>query len=202
MGPRMRIHAVYGTPEFDAEYRAALQRQALPAAGKHRDGTLAWLIERYRETSAGPTCRRLPVASARTSSSKSLRRRQSALRVDHSQGGIVAARDKRAATPYQARHFLDAMRGVFRWALAAGFVKVDPTAGVKNPKRKKGDGFRPGPRMMSRPISSAGRSARGSGCGSTCCSTPGCGAAMRCGLAASMCATGWHDPDRKERRHR
>jgi integrase len=35
------------------------------------------------------------------------------------------------------------MRGLFRWALEAGMVKVDLTAGVKNPQRPKGDGFRP-----------------------------------------------------------
>ena len=35
------------------------------------------------------------------------------------------------------------MRGLFRWALEAGMVKVDLTAGVKNPHRPKGDGFRP-----------------------------------------------------------
>jgi integrase len=33
------------------------------------------------------------------------------------------------------------MRGLFRWALAAKLVKSDPTAGVENPRRKKGDGF-------------------------------------------------------------
>jgi integrase len=56
---------------------------------------------------------------------------------------IMAGRDCRSATPHQARHFLDAMRGVFRWALNARLVKIDPTAGVGNPHRKSGDGFLP-----------------------------------------------------------
>jgi integrase len=56
---------------------------------------------------------------------------------------ITAGRDRRAETPAQARNFLDAMRGVFRWALEAQHVKIDPTAGVRNPKRKKGPGFAP-----------------------------------------------------------
>ena len=42
---------------------------------------------------------------------------------------------------YQARHFLDALRGLFRWALEAGLVKADPTVGVRNPRRPRGDGF-------------------------------------------------------------
>jgi integrase len=54
---------------------------------------------------------------------------------------IVAGRDRRAGTPAQARNFLDAMRGLFRWALDAGHVKADPTAGIKNPDRPKGGGF-------------------------------------------------------------
>ena len=33
------------------------------------------------------------------------------------------------------------MRGLFRWAKGAGLVKVDPTAGVHNPKRRTTDGF-------------------------------------------------------------
>jgi integrase len=34
------------------------------------------------------------------------------------------------------------MRGLFRWAFEAKHVPRDPTAGIKNPKRKKGPGFK------------------------------------------------------------
>ena len=54
---------------------------------------------------------------------------------------IMAGRDRRAKTPFQARHFLDAMRGLFRWAVKAKLVKVDPTVGVDDPPRPKTDGF-------------------------------------------------------------
>jgi len=56
---------------------------------------------------------------------------------------IMAGRDRRANTPFQARHFLDAMRGLFRWALKARLVKIDPTAGVDDPPRPQSDGFAP-----------------------------------------------------------
>jgi integrase len=56
---------------------------------------------------------------------------------------IVEGRERRKNTPAQARNFLDAMRGLFAWAVEAGHVRRDPTVGVKNPPRKKGDGFRP-----------------------------------------------------------
>ena len=32
------------------------------------------------------------------------------------QATILAGKERRAATPHQARNFLDAMRGLFRWA--------------------------------------------------------------------------------------
>jgi integrase len=35
------------------------------------------------------------------------------------------------------------VRGLFRWALETRLVRTDPTLSVKNPKRLKGDGFRP-----------------------------------------------------------
>ena len=55
---------------------------------------------------------------------------------------MVAGRDKRAKdTTFQARHFLDTMRGIFRWAVEAGLVKVDPTAGASDPAMPKGEGL-------------------------------------------------------------
>jgi integrase len=55
---------------------------------------------------------------------------------------LVAGRDRRAKeTPFQARHFLDTLRGLFRWAVEAGLVKVDPTAGVSDPSMPISNGF-------------------------------------------------------------
>jgi hypothetical protein len=42
-GPRIRIRAVFGTPEFDAEYRAALNGSPRPAKGAPAAGSIAWL---------------------------------------------------------------------------------------------------------------------------------------------------------------
>jgi hypothetical protein len=66
---------------------------------------------------------------------------------------IVTAPDRRANTPFDARHFLDAMRGIFRWALDAGLVTSDPTVGVRNPIAPKSEGF----------IQSGGSALHGSG---------------------------------------
>jgi len=139
-GPRKRLPSI-DDPEFDDEYQAILK--GTPRAKKvlANTNTLKWLITRYRET------------TAYLGLSEATRRQRDNIfkNVVESAGGacykavtrkkIVQGREDRAATPAQARNFLDAMRGLFRWALEAEYVAVDPTAGVKNPKRPKTAGF-------------------------------------------------------------
>jgi integrase len=141
-GLRARIRADFGTPEFEAEYRAALSgvptRKAAPS-----QNSLQWLVTRYRET-----------ATWANLSDATKRRRDNILKgvietagqepfAGITQATIIAGKERRAKTPHQARHFLDAMRGLFRWAHQAGLVKVDATAGVSNPQRKRTEGFIP-----------------------------------------------------------
>ena len=141
-GPRTRIRAAFGTPEFDTEYQAAISGTPRPKKGAPATGTLAWLITRYRETSAWSELS----AATRRQRENIFRQvlasagEQSFAKITRST--IIAGRERRAKTPFQARHFLDAMRGLFRWALDVGMVKADPTAGVKNLSRKSA-GFIP-----------------------------------------------------------
>lgn len=120
-------------------------REALSGVGKRKQrathGTLEWLITRYRESSSyrglSPATRSQRdnifqgvVKKAGGASYKAVTKAK-----------IVQGREDRAHTPAQARNFLDAMRGLFRWAVDAELITVDPTAGVKNPPRPKGPGF-------------------------------------------------------------
>jgi hypothetical protein len=50
-GLRVRIRADFGTPEFDAEYRAALSGVPTRKATQSQS-SLQWLLTRYRETTA------------------------------------------------------------------------------------------------------------------------------------------------------
>jgi integrase len=141
-GARFRIKADFGTPEFDAAYQAALTGEAAPAKrSKAYAGSLTWLIERYREVDAW-----------KSFSLATKRQRENILKqviatagnrpyTAINQAAIVAGRDRRVATPFQARHFLDTMRGLFEWATEAGHVKVNPAASVKYPTLKYGEGF-------------------------------------------------------------
>jgi integrase len=139
-GPRIRIRADFGTLEFEAEYQAALAAQPRPFKSV-KAGSLAWLIERYREAPAWTLL-----------STATRRQRENILRRVIATAGNVAygritdseiakGRDRRAATPFQARHFLDTMRGLFGWAKEAGFIKSNPALSISYPQLKSGAGF-------------------------------------------------------------
>jgi integrase len=140
-GPRIRIKAEFGTPEFDAEYEAALAGNPPPKKGSPNAGTLAWLIERYREVDAWRSLS-LATRKQRENIFKQVIGTAGHNRFASITPKVIAkGRDVRSATPFQARHFLDTMRGLFEWALGAGFVKHDPAAPVKYPELKSGAGF-------------------------------------------------------------
>ena len=140
-GPRTRIPGEYGSDEFMAAYRAAFAGEK--PADKNNDDrrSLKWLLERYRESSA---YRSLSPATRKQRDnifSHVLDKSGSAPYRAITRAHIVDGRERRAKTPSQSRNFLDAMRGLFRWALEAQLVDEDPTLGVKNPKRPKTGGF-------------------------------------------------------------
>ena len=141
-GRRVRIRAGFGTPEFDVEYHAAITAQLRPSwKGAPPAGTLAWLIERYRET---PSWRDLSLATREQREAILVHVVKSAGSRPFAQitpATIVAGRDRRHAIPAQARHFLETMRGLFRWATDAQLVKANPTAGVADPARPKSAGI-------------------------------------------------------------
>ena len=141
-GPRIRLRAEYGTAEFWAEYESALASAPRKPAPNH-EGTLAWLIERYRETTAWTYLSAATRRQRENIFTHVLETAGAQPFVKITTAVIMAGRDRRANTPFQARHFLDAMRGLFRWALKARLVKIDPTAGVDDPPRPQSDGFAP-----------------------------------------------------------
>jgi integrase len=142
-GKRIRLRTRYGTPEFEVEYRAALAGNPKNDEGAPPEGSLAWVIARYRETSLWQG-----LLSATKKQRENILRQIIESAGDQpftkiTTGTITAGRDRRAITPFQARHFLDTMRGLFRWAFDARLVKADPTVGVKNPSRSNSEGFVP-----------------------------------------------------------
>jgi integrase len=142
-GPRIRLRADFGTHEFAQQYESAIDGIVLAADNmpSTASGSLAWLWNRYRE------------AGEWTSLKNATRRQRENIMVAvlSSAGqepytavkprNILAGRDKRAATPSQAKGFLVVMRAMYRWAVVAGHLKEDPTIGIKNLPKRKTAGF-------------------------------------------------------------
>ncbi|VVT15487.1 tyrosine-type recombinase/integrase [Hoeflea sp. EC-HK425] len=133
----------FGHPDFWQAYEQA-RSQSLQGIRPPRaaQGTLEWLIGIYRQSSAYTG---LSAATRRQRDNifgNVIKKAGGVSYTDITRAVIVGGREDRAATPAQARNFLDAMRGLFRWALEADLVTVDPTAGVKNPRRPKAAGFK------------------------------------------------------------
>lgn len=140
-GRRIRLKAAYGTEEFWREYQAALQGEGVPPPTLRAcGGTLAWALGLYRESSAWL---KLSKATRRQRDNiflKVLKAGGEKPLTAYSKKVISDSYEKRAATPAAARNFLEAMRGLMRWAKQRDLIKVDPTAELKA-VRPKSDGF-------------------------------------------------------------
>ncbi len=138
-GPRVRLPGEYGSAEFLAAYDVALGA----GAKGHKSppaGTFAWALHMYRQSQAWAS---LSLAARRQRDcifAKIVQTHGATPVAAWKRGDIAAERDKRAATPAAARHFVEALRGLFRWLVESGLVAADPTAGVTVAKPKT-EGF-------------------------------------------------------------
>ncbi|MGL5011790.1 MAG: tyrosine-type recombinase/integrase [Paracoccaceae bacterium] len=137
--PRIWLTETYGTKAFWLEYDAAMKCEKPTGKNKASTGTLRWLWTRYMDSAAwsglSPATRR--------------QRENVIKRVFETAGDapydaitrktIMAGIDRRKDTPASARHFVETLRGMFRWAVDADLAKDDPTRDVKV-KQKKTDG--------------------------------------------------------------
>lgn len=135
-GPRFRVAGEFGTPEFQAAYKAAYDAaMAGTVAEPKRPAarTMHWLADRYRETTAWQSL-----------SPATRRQRDNVLKRVLSTCGdepleaidreaVRAGIERRQGKPGAQRHFVQTMRGLFAWALEAQHIAVDPTEGVKPP---------------------------------------------------------------------
>src|SRR3546814_2819167 len=136
-GPRVRITAAFGTPEFDSEYQAAISGAARRQKGTAGIASLEWLVTRYRETTDWSA---LSQATRRQRDNIFKHVLETAGREHYSkitQATIIAGKERRASTPAQERNILDAMRGLFRWAVQIGRAHVcTPAANAQHGSRR------------------------------------------------------------------
>jgi integrase len=141
-GPKIRIHGAYDSDEFKANYRAAVAGEKPPPRGGPAKDTIAWLIKLHR-TSGYYAAKSEATRKKRDQIFAQILKTSGSYFISSvDKTAIEAARDKRRETPSQARHFVDTMRSLFKWAVESGLTKADPTIGVKTKKPNKA-GFKP-----------------------------------------------------------
>jgi integrase len=140
-GPRRRIRADYGTPEFWQQYRDALEGRPVGPAKGPATGSLAWLVARYVES-----------AEWKAKGAASRRKIHGVLRAVEKAAGhepakaidrrsILAGRDRRRDSPGAANNFLASVRSLFVWAADREYVPADPTTGIKFLPPERDTGF-------------------------------------------------------------
>lgn len=143
-GARTRIKAEYGTPEFEAAYQSAVRGERPRGPGKAARGSLGWLFDLYRQTSAWTDLAK----STRYKREKIMMRVLSSAAHESvsaiTEAHVIAGRERRAASSSSAQAFLDTLHGVFKWAVKSKLAKIDPTLNVKvETKPKRRDGYPP-----------------------------------------------------------
>ena len=139
--PRVRIRGEYGSPEFMEAYLAAVNGQEMPIQKKASSGSLRWLVEQYCKSSDWLSLSRATRKQKENIFMHILEKAGDKPFKAVTRKVVIASRDARAATPGQAANFLKTFRGLFRWAVDAEYVTVNPCDGVKPPKLKNSDGF-------------------------------------------------------------
>lgn len=152
--------------DFMRQYAAALEgvddRKASIGAQRSPFGSLAWLVAAYLDCSPQSSSPFKALAEATRQMRRrmldrwraeqfngreigqlppfrtdSAGRRNMLLTHQHVQTMI----NRRTATPFEQRNFLNTLRAVFKWALEEGRIPDDPTIGVTRPKAKSTVGY-------------------------------------------------------------
>lgn len=114
-----------------------------PAENCTTAGTLGWLIECFRGTAEWQARAELTRAKWGGLYRHAIETAGCTPLSAITPKAIRAGLERRAHTPGQAQHFLNAMRALFRWAVKVQLVKADPTTGIEAPTRRRDAGIRP-----------------------------------------------------------
>ncbi len=128
---RIRLPDEYGTPEFWAAWRAALERKGGPPSG-----SLEWLIRRYKESAHFAGLAESSRRSRDNIMQKVVGKSGNVPFANVTKRKIQDGMEARAATPHAANNFLVAMSVLFRWAVQNDHISVNPCDGVE-PLRAK-----------------------------------------------------------------
>lgn len=131
--PKQRVYGKPGTADFMASYHAALRKvgKAETIRREAKSGSLDSAIMAYYASASfallsedrKKKVRSILGAVSRDSGERSMR--------SITYADLVLSRDRRAAKPAAADHFVKAIRAVFRHALEIGLIKTNPARDLK-----------------------------------------------------------------------
>jgi integrase len=140
-GPRIPLPNSIGSDEFNVAYQAALAGQLAPVRERHARaaaGTIGALMEHYKQSEA--------YIGLRQTTKQGYASRIEALRTQHGHRTLVGLTRERIITgilqPYADRpgaalSILKMLRVLIRHAIDIGWLKHDPSVGIKRPKIKR-----------------------------------------------------------------
>lgn len=140
-GKKIRLRSIPGTPEFMAEYKEALGRlEKSSPVERLQTGSLKWLVAHYQQSG---------VWAGLEASTQDVRRRILD-EVCETKGSLPYAgllprhirsmRDEKHETPHAADNRLKALSAMFKWAVEADLMSVNPCRDVQR-NRQESDGF-------------------------------------------------------------
>jgi integrase len=127
----MRLRHEYGTPEFWAEYRSALETKPAVLETAPIERTLEWGLDLYRNSSAWAGLSNATRRARENIYQKVIVTAGHAPLSKITEAKIREGRELRSAKPHTANSFLKAMRTFFAWATEQKLVISDPTKGIK-----------------------------------------------------------------------
>lgn len=139
-GPRIRLPGIFGSPEFNAAYDAALAGEPVKQVSGPSKKSLQWLVERYFESGRfsklAPDTqefrRRILMNVCKTGGKMDFR--------SITEADVRRGRVRREATPFAAQNYVKVMKALFQFAVDSAWLEKNPAAGVKTGNAHS-DGF-------------------------------------------------------------
>lgn len=140
-GPRIEIVGEYGSPQFMANYSAALNGSQPEVASNKKQFTIAWCIEQFTKSHAwgslaNESRKQLSYQFSRLAENAGLHDFRSITRKD-----VLAGRDRRAGTPSDANKYVRAMAMLAKFAVDQEWISASPVHGISKLKTGNGRGF-------------------------------------------------------------
>ena len=140
-GKRIRLREEPFSEAWWAEYQAAMAQAPSPfsdgaAPIQPVKGNLAWLIQQHKNSNDWARLSRSTRVNRDNIFLTIIRHAGDAPYKAVDRAAVIRGRDARADRPFAAKEYLKAVRSLFRWAVANGYVRANPADGVSAPVPK------------------------------------------------------------------